>query len=106
MTSFAAPSMGGATRGAASSTTHRLLRGSAKTPWLETMRSRAAASGRHSFHASPGYGSKLPSGIASITEGAAREVQRGKLANTLPRGDTATPFSMNFGDAATRTSSG
>jgi hypothetical protein len=49
---------------------------------------------------------KPPSGVASITEGASRAVQRGKLANTRPFGDTATPFSMNSGEAATRVSSG
>jgi hypothetical protein len=39
-----------------------------------------------------------------MTEGASSEVQRGKLAKTRPDGETATPFSMNSGEDATRTS--
>ena len=43
--------------------------------------------------------------MASATDGEGSGVQRGKLENTRPVGETAAPLSMARGDAATRISS-
>ena len=43
---------------------------------------------------------KLPSGMASPTEGVGTAVQRGKLPNSLPVGDTAALVIMTWPDGA------
>src|SRR5882724_4505350 len=85
--------------------THRLLSRSAWMPCVHTNRSPAGRPGRHSFQAPPGNGLKVPSGVASPTEGVGTSVQRGKLPKSRPSGDTAALVSMTLPDEATDVSS-
>src|SRR5215470_19840061 len=85
--------------------THRLFSRSAWSPCVHTNRSPGDKPGRHSFHAPPGNRLKVPSGVASPTEGVGTGVQRGKLPKSRPSGDTAALVIMTLPDDATVISS-
>src|SRR5215475_1554413 len=85
--------------------THRLLSRSACRPCVHTNRSSGKRPGRHSFQSPPGNGLKLPSAVASPTDGVGTSVQRGKLPKSLPRGETAALVIMTLPDEATIASS-
>src|SRR5262249_8158968 len=104
-TSFAPPSTIFPWCGAASSMTHRLLSRSACRPCVHTNRSSGERPGRHSFQSPPGNGLKLPSAVASPTDGVGTSVQRGKLPKSLPRRETAALVIMTLPDEATVASS-
>src|SRR5438876_1138134 len=83
----------------------RLSSRSAWSPCVHTKRSCGGCPGRHSFHAPPGNGVKPPSAVASPTDGVGTSVQRGKLAKSLPLGDTAALVIMTLPDETTEISS-
>lgn len=90
-TSFAPPGTTPAIRGEAGSNTHMRSRSSMCTLWTQTNASPAGAPGSQEFHASSGKATRRPSGRISSTELRIGPSHLGKLTNTRPREDTATP---------------
>src|SRR5262245_23538098 len=80
---------------------HRLSSRSAWRPCVHTNRSCGGKPGRHSFQSPPGNGVKVPSAVASPTEGVGTSVHRGKLPKSRPLGDTAALVIMMLPEEAT-----